>query len=62
MSSNLPPGVSESDLPGCSPMDEMFDRFLDSKDCPNTDDMDVIEEAFKSWYAQRTEPMEDDVI
>lgn len=33
MSSNLPPGCSDADIPGCRPMDIAIDRAIEAKDC-----------------------------
>jgi len=33
MSSNLPPGCSQNDIPGCRPMDIAVDKAIEAKEC-----------------------------
>ena len=33
MASNLPPGLSESQIPGCTPEDHDIDAAIDAKQC-----------------------------
>ena len=43
MMSNYPPGVRESDIPGCRPIDDAWIAYCERKDISDT--IEVIEEA-----------------
>lgn len=52
MSSNLPPGCRDSDIPGNRPEDEAFDRFLETDEYNAVADKseEIVEATFREWY------------
>lgn len=72
---NLPPGVSENDIPGNRPEDQAFDVFMDTEDCREFDRVwgrklerklinnakyeEELEKAFRQWYDKQCEPLFD---
>jgi hypothetical protein len=61
--SNLPPGCRESDLPGCSPADVAWERWLDSalnELASLVNDSEDHEEQFVAMLEEHYEPWDDD--
>lgn len=71
MSSNLPPDIQDSDIPGNRPEDEAWERFVETDPLslgPNNDYSDLtpaqqvrLENLFEEWYYVRDEYDERDM-